>query len=221
MGRGPGHVPYVELHAHSAFSFLDGANQPEELVAEAVRLGLDGLAITDHDGLHGVVRFSQAARHGRLPTVIGSELSLSATTATTGVPDPQANHLVVLARDAEGYSRLSRAVATAHLVTGRKGERDYGRAVGLDPLEVLAEQAGGPTAATGSSSRAAARGRCVAPSTPTARGSGGTSRRPAPSSIGSRRCSAGRTSPSSSPTTPAPPTVSATPSWSTSPGRRG
>ncbi|WP_135850073.1 DNA polymerase III subunit alpha [Serinibacter arcticus] len=141
-----GHVPYAELHTHSAFSFLDGANQPEELVAEAVRLGLEGLAITDHDGLHGVVRFSQAARAVGLPTVIGAELGLNATTATTGVPDPQSTHLLVLARDPEGYARLSRAIATAHLVTGRKGQRDYGRAVGLDPLEVLAEQSGGPGA---------------------------------------------------------------------------
>src|SRR5690625_3541401 len=50
---------YAELHAHSAFSFLDGANQPEELVVEASRLGLEALAITDHDGLYGVVRFAE------------------------------------------------------------------------------------------------------------------------------------------------------------------
>ena len=60
------HVPYAELHAHSAFSFLDGASQPEELVAEAVRLGLDALALTDHDGLYGVVRFAEAARRADL-----------------------------------------------------------------------------------------------------------------------------------------------------------
>src|ERR1700722_9024387 len=43
-------VPYAELHAHSSFSFLDGASSPEELAEEAVRLGLQSLAITDHDG---------------------------------------------------------------------------------------------------------------------------------------------------------------------------
>ncbi|WP_246071865.1 DNA polymerase III subunit alpha [Miniimonas arenae] len=136
-------VPYAELHSHSAFSFLDGANQPEELVAEAVRLELDALALTDHDGLYGVVRFSKAARAAELPVVLGAELSLAERTATTGVPDPDATHLVVLARGIEGYTRLSRAIATAHLATGRKGECDYGRGVGLDPMEVLAEQAGG------------------------------------------------------------------------------
>ena len=54
-------VPYAELHCHSAFSFLDGASTPEHLVAEALRLGLDALAITDHDGLYGIVRFAEAA----------------------------------------------------------------------------------------------------------------------------------------------------------------
>ena len=54
-------VPYAELHCHSAFSFLDGASTPELLVAEALRLGLDALAITDHDGLYGIVRFAEAA----------------------------------------------------------------------------------------------------------------------------------------------------------------
>src|SRR5215218_5520528 len=50
-------LPHAELHCHSNFSFLDGASHPEELVEEAVRLGLCGLALTDHDGFYGVVRF--------------------------------------------------------------------------------------------------------------------------------------------------------------------
>src|SRR5262249_32883035 len=54
-------VPYAELHAHTNFSFLDGASHPEEMVEEAVRLGLSALAITDHDGFYGVVRFADAA----------------------------------------------------------------------------------------------------------------------------------------------------------------
>ena len=57
-----GAVPYAELHCHSNFSFLDGASHPEELVEEAARLGLEALATTDHDGLYGVVRASEAAR---------------------------------------------------------------------------------------------------------------------------------------------------------------
>ena len=55
-------VPYAELHAHSAYSFLDGASTPEELVEEAVRLDLRAIALTDHDGLYGVVRFAEAAK---------------------------------------------------------------------------------------------------------------------------------------------------------------
>ena len=54
-------MPYAELHAHSTFSFLDGASGPERLVEEAHRLGLSGLAITDHDGFYGIVRFAEAA----------------------------------------------------------------------------------------------------------------------------------------------------------------
>ena len=58
-GNGSG---YAELHCHTNFSFLDGASHPEELAVEAARLGLAGLAVTDHDGFYGVVRFALAAR---------------------------------------------------------------------------------------------------------------------------------------------------------------
>ena len=116
---------YAELHAHSAFSFLDGASQPEELVVEAHRLGLEALAITDHDGLYGVVRFAEAARHVGLPAVIGAELTLDATERATGQMDPPGTHLLVLARGPEGYRRLSRAIAEGHLATGEKGRTDY------------------------------------------------------------------------------------------------
>ena len=61
-------APYAELHTHSAYSFLDGASTPEELVEEAARLELRAIALTDHDGLYGVVRFAEAARAvGLLP----------------------------------------------------------------------------------------------------------------------------------------------------------
>ncbi|QOR72278.1 error-prone DNA polymerase [Ruania alkalisoli] len=116
---------YAELHAHSAFSFLDGASQPEELVAEAARLGLSAIALTDHNGLYGVVRFSEAARAAKLPALYGAELSLDAPVRPTGMPDPPGTHLLVLARGAEGYRRLSRSIATAHLASGTKGEAVY------------------------------------------------------------------------------------------------
>src|SRR4051794_26725460 len=54
-------VSYVELHCHSAFSFLDGASHPIELIAEAARQGHSALALTDHDGLHGAMEFAVAA----------------------------------------------------------------------------------------------------------------------------------------------------------------
>jgi error-prone DNA polymerase len=107
-------VPYAELHTHSAYSFLDGASTPEELVEEAVRLDLRAIALTDHDGLYGVVRFAEAAKELEMSTVFGAELSLGGGDRTDD-PDPPGPHLLVLARGPEGYRRLSRQLATAHL----------------------------------------------------------------------------------------------------------
>src|ERR671935_1959490 len=95
-------VGYGELHAHSSFSFLDGASAPEELAEEAVRLGLESLTLTDHDGVYGVVRFAEAARAYGLATGFGAELSLDVALPSTqaerdvaarvGVPDPPGTH---------------------------------------------------------------------------------------------------------------------------------
>ena len=117
-------VAYAELHAHSAYSFLDGASTPEELVEEAVRLDLRAVALTDHDGLYGVVRFAEAAKELDMRTVFGAELSLSNTVRTED-PDPPGPHLLVLARGPEGYRRLSRQLAAAHLAGGEKGRPLY------------------------------------------------------------------------------------------------
>lgn len=134
---------YAELHVHSAFSFLDGASQPEDLVTEAARLGLTGIALTDHNGLYGVVRLAEAARAVGMPTVLGAELTLGGAARTGGragdeaaAHDPPGPHLLVLARGPEGYRRLSRAIAEAHLRTGRKD-------VVAHTLEDLAEAAAG------------------------------------------------------------------------------
>ena len=118
-------VPYAELHCHSNFSFLDGASHPEELVEEAARLGLDAIAITDHDGLYGVVRFAEAARELDVKTVFGAELNLGLTAPRSGVPDPGGEHLLVLARGPEGYRRLSRTISDAHLRGREKGKPVY------------------------------------------------------------------------------------------------
>jgi error-prone DNA polymerase len=118
---GGGAVPYAELHCHSNFSFLDGASHPEELVEEAVALGLQALALTDHDGFYGIVRFAEAARAHGLPTIFGAELTLDLDRSNVGEPDPHGDHLVVLARDPTGYANLSLAITGAHLAGGEKG----------------------------------------------------------------------------------------------------
>ena len=132
-------VAYAELHAHSAYSFLDGASTPEELVEEAARLDLRALALTDHNGLYGAVRFAEAAAELDVRTVFGAELSLGSSrgsTARTEQPDPPGPHLLVLARGPEGYRRLSRQLAAAHLAGGEKGKPRY-------DFDTLTEAAGG------------------------------------------------------------------------------
>ena len=143
----PPGVPYAELHAHSHFSFLDGASSPEAMVEEAVRLGLTGLAITDHDGLYGIVRMAEAAeahntaavKAGRpvLTTVFGAELSIGLSEPQNGWADPEGSHLLVLARGEPGYHRLSGALTDAHLAGGAEKGRPVYR------LESLAEAAEG------------------------------------------------------------------------------
>jgi error-prone DNA polymerase len=123
--RGTSAVEYVELHCHTNFSFLDGASHPEELVEEAYRLGLSGLAVTDHDGLYGVVRFADAARELGMPTVFGAELSLGLPGPQNGEPDPAGRHLLVLARGPAGYAALSRTISLAQLAGGEKGRPVY------------------------------------------------------------------------------------------------
>jgi error-prone DNA polymerase len=138
-------VPFAELHAHSSFSFLDGASSPEELAEEAVRLGLEALTLTDHDGVYGIVRFAEAAEALGLATGFGAELSLDVPLPSTqaersigarqGVPDPPGTHLLVLARNPDGYSALSRVIGTAQLRGGAKGRPVY-------DLDEIAEAAG-------------------------------------------------------------------------------
>ncbi len=137
-------VPYAELHAHSSFSFLDGASSPAELAEEAERLGLHALAISDHDGFYGIVRFAEAAEHLQVKTVFGAELSLGdiapaseqhdllsppgipqPTAPRAGPPDPEGTHLLVLARGEEGYHRLAAAITHAQLSGAEKGRPRY------------------------------------------------------------------------------------------------
>src|SRR5262249_27540112 len=131
-------VPWAELHCHSSYSFLDGASAPEDLVAEAAQLGLAAIAITDHDGMYGVPQFAQAAARlrgragARVATIFGAELNLALARglARTGVPDPAGQHLLVLARDPDGYRRLCQVISAAHLAGGEKGRPVY------DPVQL-------------------------------------------------------------------------------------
>ena len=69
-------MTYVELHAHSAYSFLDGASQPEELAARAAELGYEALALTDHDGVYGSLEFAHAAKDLGVRPITGAEVTL-------------------------------------------------------------------------------------------------------------------------------------------------
>jgi len=152
--RRQGSVRYAELHCHSNFSFLDGASHPEELVEEAARIGLEALALTDHNGFYGIVRFARAARATGLRTVFGAELTLapeeslarqspdggsrrqssagSDSLTRTGPADPKGRHLLVLARDPQGYALLARAISEGQLAGSKNAPRiDYERLVEL------------------------------------------------------------------------------------------
>jgi len=130
-GAGRAGPAWAELHCHSSYSFLDGASSPGDLVAGAAELGLQALAITDHDGMYGVPQFAQAAAQLKqrtgpgLGTIFGAELSLDLPGGQGGVPDPVGRHLLVLARDPEGYRRLCRAISTAQLAGKEKGRPVY------------------------------------------------------------------------------------------------
>ncbi|SFF32797.1 error-prone DNA polymerase, DnaE-like [Actinacidiphila alni] len=126
-GRGDGAgdgAPWAELHAHSSLSFLQGASEPSALVAEALRLGVEVLALTDRDGLYGARRLAEAADGTALRTVYGAELTLT---------DHGLGRPVVLARSMEGFQRLSAAITAAQLA-GTKGNPVY-------DLDVLARAA--------------------------------------------------------------------------------
>ena len=130
-------MPYAELHAHSNFSFLDGASSPEELLEQSVRLGLHALALVDHDGFYGVASMAEAAEtYDRVDTVFGAELSLDLGSPQNGAADPEGSHLVVLARREEGYHRLAGAITSAQLAGGEKGKPLY-------DLVELSDRAGG------------------------------------------------------------------------------
>jgi len=97
-------MEYVELHCHSNFSFLSGASHPEALVKQAYQLGYESLALTDHNGLYGIVRFNQAALSKGIKPIFGSEITLE-----------NGHHLLLLIKNDTGYANLCRLISDAKL----------------------------------------------------------------------------------------------------------
>jgi error-prone DNA polymerase len=116
-------VPYVELHAHSSYSFLDGASLPEELAVAAAELGYPALALTDHDGVYGSLEFAHAAKHFGVRPITGAELTLV-----------DRSHVTVLVETPKGYANLCRLITAAHAHTRPPGKESQ------PPLEPALEQ---------------------------------------------------------------------------------
>src|SRR5439155_23904495 len=106
-------VPYVELHAHSSYSFLDGASLPEELAVRAAELGYPALALTDHDGVYGSLEFAYAAKHFGVRPITGAEVTLDGGA-----------HVTLLVETPQGYANLGRLLTAAHARTRPKEGRE-------------------------------------------------------------------------------------------------
>ncbi len=114
---------YAELHAHSAFSFLEAASLPEQLAERAADLGYEALALTDRDDFGGQVRFLEAAERVGVRPIVGAELTVRRTPLIEGVGESAAPSrqrgrwsedfygLVLLVEDARGYANLSALVS--------------------------------------------------------------------------------------------------------------
>jgi error-prone DNA polymerase len=117
-------APYIELHAHSAFSFLDGASTPLELAAAAAEHGYPAFALTDHDGIWGSMEFAHACKGFGVRAITGAELTVGEA------------HLTLLVESSTGYRSLCRLLTEAHSHTrdntGRTAEQPW---VTLEQLE--------------------------------------------------------------------------------------
>ncbi len=122
-------MTYVELHAHSAYSFLDGASQPEELAARAAELGYEALALTDHDGVYGSLEFAHAAKQFGVRPITGAEVTLADESPSAaergavcrpgsgGFAAAASSHVTLLVESATGYANLCRLLTAAHAHT--------------------------------------------------------------------------------------------------------
>jgi error-prone DNA polymerase len=122
-------MAYVEFHCHSAFSFLDGASLPDELVAAALELGYEALALTDHNSVSGSMEFAVAAGALGVRPIHGAEVDLD-----------DERHVTLLVEDATGWSSLCRLLTLAHAHTREKPGPPSRPHV---PLETILEHADG------------------------------------------------------------------------------
>ena len=118
---------YAELHAHSAFSFLDGASLPEELAIAAAEHGYGAFALTDHNGMSGSMEFTQAAKGLGVKAIHGAEVDLD-----------DGRHVTLLVDTQEGWRSLCHVITRAHAHT-----RDHGEPPPSISLETLEEHAAG------------------------------------------------------------------------------
>ncbi|MCH2471495.1 MAG: DNA polymerase III subunit alpha [Gemmatimonadetes bacterium] len=115
-------MPYVELHCHSGFSFLDGASHPQELAVRAVELGYPALALTDHNGLYGSMEFAHAAKRANLQPITGAEVTLRE--CFPGFEEPEhGHHVTLLAETPQGYANLCRLLTETHMGSERGDAR--------------------------------------------------------------------------------------------------
>ena len=117
-------MPYVELHCHTAFSFLDGASHPVELAAAAADQGHAAIGVVDHDGLHGAMELAQATKPLGVRTIVGAELTLD-----------DGHHLTLLCEDRTGYGNLCRLITRAHEGTRDRPADPVPPTVTLDDVE--------------------------------------------------------------------------------------
>ncbi|HMB51971.1 MAG TPA: error-prone DNA polymerase [Thermoanaerobaculia bacterium] len=140
-------TPYVELHAHSAFSFLDGASTPTELAARAAELGYPAFALTDHDGVWGSMEFAHACAGLGVRAIHGAELTVAigppgedAALPAGDAGDLSLAHITLLVENASGYRNLCRLLTAAHSHTRDGAGRGAGQPwADLEAIEAHAE----------------------------------------------------------------------------------